>query len=104
MYAIVRTGGKQYQVAPGDILDVEKLNADIGDTVNLDEVLLLRGDESIQVGTPLVEGTSVKAKVMAHDKAKKLVVFKLKRRKDHRKKAGHRQHFTRIKIEEIVTG
>jgi large subunit ribosomal protein L21 len=83
-------------------LEIEKLNAEIGDTVSLDEVLMVRDDETIHVGKPLVEGSSVKAKVMAHDKGKKVIIFKFKRRKDYRLKKGHRQEFTRIKIEEIV--
>ncbi|MDX9753571.1 MAG: 50S ribosomal protein L21 [bacterium] len=103
MYAIVKTGGKQVQVAPGDIITIEKLNAEVGETVSLDEVLLVRNDDQVQVGTPLVAGSSVKAKVLAHDKAKKVIVFKFKKRKDYRRKNGHRQPFTRIKIEEIVT-
>lgn len=103
MYAIVRTGGKQYQVAPGDIIEIEKLSAEVGESISFDEVLLVRDDNKIQVGTPLVGGSSVKGKVMAHDKAKKVLIFKFRRRKDFRKKNGHRQEFTRVKIEEIVS-
>lgn len=102
MFAIVKTGGKQYQVTPGDILQIEQVDAEVGSTVSLDEVLLVRDENNVQVGNPLVAGFSVKAKVMAHDKSKKIIVFKFKKRKDYRRKQGHRQGFTRIKIEEIV--
>ncbi len=103
MYAIVQTGGKQFQVAKGDILEIEKLDAQEGDQVSLDQVLLIRDGETLQIGRPVVENASVKAKVLAHDKGKKVVVFKFKRRKQYRRTKGHRQHLTRIKIEDIVT-
>lgn len=104
MYAIVQTGGKQFQVAKGDILEIEKLDAAAGDQVSLDQVLLIRDGETLQIGQPTVENASVKAKVLAHDRAKKIIVFKFKKRKQYRRTQGHRQSFTRIKIEDIVTG
>ena len=94
MYAIVRTGGKQVKVAPGDIVEIEKLNADEGAEVTLDEVLMMKDEETLHVGTPLVANTSVKAKVLAHGRGKKVTIFKLKRRKGYRLKNGHRQSFT----------
>ncbi|MDP8245893.1 MAG: 50S ribosomal protein L21 [Candidatus Hinthialibacter antarcticus] len=103
MYAIIQTGGKQFQVAKGDILEIEKLDAAAGDQVSLDQVLLIRDGENLVIGQPMVENASVKAKVLAHDRGKKIVVFKFKKRKQYRRTQGHRQSFTRIKIEDIVT-
>lgn len=102
MYAVVVTGGKQYKVAEGDVLYVEKLTADVDSTVELDNVLLVGKDngETI-VGKPMVEGAKVTAKVLAQGKAKKVVVFKYKPKKDYRKKQGHRQPYTKIQIEKI---
>jgi len=104
MYAIVRTGGKQYQVSPGDIIQVESLAASPGEEISLDEVLVVKDDEQIHIGTPLVPASSVKAKVLNHGRGKKVVIFKLKRRKRYRLTKGHRQNFTRIQIQEIVRG
>ncbi len=101
MYAIVKTGGKQYRVAPGDQLNVELLpGAEVGGEVVFDEVLMIGGDTA-QIGTPRVEGASVKAKVMENGRGRKIVVFKSRRRKGYRKKRGHRQSFTRVQISEI---
>ncbi len=102
MYAIIRTGGKQIKVSPGDIIEVEKLTANEGDEITLAEVLLTSKDDSIQIGTPLVPETAVKATVLAHGRGKKVIVFKLKRRKQYRRKHGHRQDYTRLRIEEII--
>lgn len=103
MYAIVRTGGKQYQVSPGDVIQVEKLSAAAGEEVALNEVLLVKDEDRLRVGTPLLENSSVKAKVLAHGRGPKVVIFKFKRRKNYRKKTGHRQDFTQIQIQEIVS-
>jgi large subunit ribosomal protein L21 len=100
MYAVIKTGGKQYRVSPGDILRVEKLPADKGSTVTFSEVLMVGGD-TVRVGAPTVAGASVTAKVVTHDRAKKIIVFKLKRRKNYRRKKGHRQLFTEIQINSI---
>ena len=100
MYAVVKTGGKQYRVQEGDVLFVEKLNAEVDSTVELTEVLAV-GGETLKVGTPVVEGAKVVAKVIAQGKAKKVTVFKYKRKKDSRKKNGHRQPYTKISIEKI---
>ena len=101
MYAIIRTGGKQYQVAAGDTLRVEKLKGNVGDTVELSDVLLVADGEDIKIGQPVVEGASVVAKISEQGKAKKVLVFKMKRRKGYRVKRGHRQQYTALTIEEI---
>lgn len=101
MYAIIRTGGKQYQVAAGDTLRVEKLNGEVGDTVELSEVLLVADGDDIKIGQPVVDGAKVVAKIAEQGKAKKVMVFKKKRRTGYRVKRGHRQQFTALKIEEI---
>lgn len=100
MYAVIKTGGKQYRVSPGDILRVEKLPADKGSTITFDQVLMVGGD-TVRVGAPLVSGATVSAKIVTHDRAKKIIVFKLKRRKNYRRKKGHRQLFTEIQINSI---
>jgi large subunit ribosomal protein L21 len=101
MYAIIRTGGKQYQVAAGDTLRVEKLQGNVGDTVELSDVLLVADGEDIKIGQPVVEGATVVAKIAEQGKAKKVLVFKMKRRKGYRVKRGHRQQYTALTIEEI---
>jgi large subunit ribosomal protein L21 len=101
MYAVVLTGGKQYRVQEGDVLFVEKLNAEVETTVELNEILAVGKEEGLVVGKPLVEGAKVVAKVLAQGKAKKIVVFKFKRKLDYRKKQGHRQAYTKILIEKI---
>lgn len=103
MYAIIETGGKQYQVKEGDVLHVEKLSAGEGEMVVFDKVLLASGDDgAIKVGKPYVEGASVSAKVLKNGKAKKVIVFKYKAKKNYRKKKGHRQPFTRVQIESLA--
>lgn len=101
MYAIIVTGGKQYRVSEGDTLYVEKLSADVDSTVEFTEVLALSNEGKLTVGSPLVEGAKVTAKVLKHGKTKKIVVFKFKRKKDYRRKQGHRQPYTQIQIEKI---
>ena len=103
MYAVFQTGGKQFRAEPGARLRIPSLQAEPGDTVTFDEVLLAGdGDETVQVGTPTVDGASVKAEVLRHGRAKKVIVFKRKRRKGYRKKQGHRQDFTEIRIDEVA--
>ena len=97
MYAIIETGGKQYRVQQGDTICVEKLNAEVGDTVCFDHVLVLGEGEGIQVGTPYV-GTAVEGKVVENGKGKKVIIFKYKSKKDYRKKQGHRQPYTMVEI------
>ena len=101
MYAIVKTGGKQYKVAQGDVLFVEKLEANEGDVVTLDQVLDVAGENGLTVGSPVVEGATVTAKVVAQGKAKKVIVYKYKAKKDYRRKQGHRQPYTKLVIESI---
>jgi large subunit ribosomal protein L21 len=102
MYAVVVTGGKQYRVSEGDVLYVEKLNAEVESTVELDNVLVVSKDNGeLVVGKPVVEGAKISAKVLAQGKDKKIIVFKYKRKKDYRKKQGHRQAYTKIQIEKI---
>src|SRR3989304_4936526 len=98
MYAVIRTGGKQYRVAAGDRLKVEKLAADVGAELVLDQVLALGEGESVKVGAPLVAGAAVKATVVSHGLGEKVKIFKLRRRKDYKKTQGHRQASTEIEI------
>jgi len=100
MYAVVRTGGKQYKVSAGDMLKVEKLEGSVGDTIELNEVLMV-GGENVAIGTPLVPSASVIGKIVEQGKDKKILVFKSKRRKNSRKLNGHRQPRTILKIEKI---
>ena len=102
MYAIVETGGKQYRVQKGQIIDVARLPAEVGEEVELDQVLLVADDGETKVGQPTVEGAKVRATVLRQDRARKVIVFKFKPKERYRRKAGHRQHFTRLRIEEIV--
>ena len=101
MYAVIGTGGKQYKVQEGDKLRVEKLDAQVGDTVTFDKVLFLGGDE-VKVGRPYVEGAKVEAKVLEQNKAKKVIVYKFKAKKNYRNKRGHRQPYTFIEIGTIA--
>ena len=102
MYAIIQTGGKQYRVAPGDVLRVERLGGERGDEVVLDQVLLVADGANVQVGTPLVANASVRGEIMQQGKAKKILVYKKKRRKNYRRKQGHRQLFTALQVKEII--
>ena len=101
MYAIVRTGGKQYQVAQGDRLRVEKIVGEVGETIELNDVLMIVDGETVSLGTPQLDTAVVKAKIAEQGKAKKVDIFKKKRRKGYRLKKGHRQQFTALTIEEI---
>jgi len=103
MYAIVKTGGKQYRVAAGDQITVERIEGDVGSKVSLTEVLAI-GGESPSVGAPTVPNASVNAKIVQQPRGTKVIVFKKKRRKNYRRKRGHRQELTVLKIEEIATG
>ncbi len=102
MFAIIQTGGKQYRVAPGNVLRVEKLPGERGEEVVLDQVLLVTDGQEIKVGQPLVENARVKAAILRQGKGKKILVFKKKRRKNYRRKRGHRQLYTALQINEIV--
>ena len=102
MYAVIKTGGEQYRVAQGQKLKVAQIPADIGQEISLDPVLSVGEGESLKVGTPLVAGAVVKAKVLAHGRHDKVKIFKMRRRKHYRKSQGHRQNYTQIVIEAIT--
>jgi large subunit ribosomal protein L21 len=102
VYAIIQTGGKQYRVAPGDVLRVERLPGKRGDQVTLDQVLLVADDQDIRVGQPLVAEARVTGQIMRQGKAKKILVFKKKRRKNYRRRQGHRQLYTALQIQDIL--
>jgi large subunit ribosomal protein L21 len=101
MYAIIKTGGKQYRVNEGDVISVEKLDVASGEKVVFEEILVVSKDGELQIGAPVISGAKVEGTVVQQGKEKKVVVFKYKPKKDYRKKQGHRQPFTRIKIEKI---
>lgn len=102
MYAVIATGGKQYRVTEGDVIFVEKLNANEGELVEISDVLAVVGDEGgLKLGAPLVKDAKVSLKVLAHGKGPKVVVFKYKAKKNYRRKTGHRQPFTKVSVEKI---
>lgn len=101
MYAVVQTGGKQYRVQPGDILTVESLPGQVGDTVELSQVCLVQSDHSLQLGTPWVEHAKVTAEIVEQGRARSITVFKKHRRKNYRRTKGHRQRYTRLRITKI---
>ena len=100
MFAIIKTGGKQYKVSEGDVIKVEKIEAEAGDKIEFDQVLMVAGDD-VKVGSPVVEGAKVQAEVLDQKKDKKVVIYKFKAKKNYRKKKGHRQPYTLVKIEKI---
>lgn len=102
MYAIVKTGGKQYRVSPGDSIDVEKLPFEVGEQIELDKVLLVTNGSGAKIGQPLVKGAKVKATVTRQTKGRKLIVYKYRPSKRYRRKRGHRQNYTRLRIDEVV--
>ena len=102
MYAVVSSGGKQYKVQKGEILRVEKISGDIGAPVLFDKVLMFSDGENVNIGRPVLENISIKGHIVEQDKAKKIIVFKYKRRKRYRRKQGHRQQYTAIKIDSIA--
>ena len=102
MHAVIKTGGKQYVVKPGDIIDIEKISGEPGEEVSFEEVLLVSADgEDVKVGSPVVESAKVEGKIVRQKKGEKIVVFKFKRRKGYRRKAGHRQNLTSVEITSI---
>ncbi|OGA48091.1 MAG: 50S ribosomal protein L21 [Betaproteobacteria bacterium RIFCSPLOWO2_12_FULL_62_58] len=98
MYAVVKTGGKQYRVSAGEKLKIEQIPADIGAEIDLDQVLMVADGDAVRMGAPLVSGASVKARVLAQGRGEKVQIFKLRRRKHYRKSQGHRQNYTEIEI------
>ncbi len=103
MYAVIRTGGKQYLVDQGDFLKVEKLPGDVGQEVVFEEVLLVNDGSELKLGKPVVEGARVRGTIVEQGRDKKIIVFKMKRRKGYRRKQGHRQSYTGVKVEAIET-
>ena len=103
MYAVIESCGKQYKVAEGDVVFFEKLDAEEGKKVSFDKVILVSEDGKVQVGNPYVKGVKVEGKVVSHGKAKKIIVFKMKAKKNERKKQGHRQPYTKVEITGIKT-
>lgn len=101
MYAVIKTGGKQYRVEPGDVVTIERLAGDAGDAVNFDDVLLVEADGDMKIGTPSLDGASVSGTIVEQGRARKVIVFKFRRRKNYKKKNGHRQYFTRVQIGQI---
>lgn len=101
MYAVIRTGGKQYKVAAGGKLKVESLPAEVGSEIEIKDVLMVADGDNIKVGTPVLDGASVKATVLSHGRGEKVMIFKMRRRKHYRKTQGHRQNFTEIRIDGI---
>jgi large subunit ribosomal protein L21 len=104
MYAIIRSGDKQFRAEPGQTLKVPTIDAEIGATVTFDQVLLAGGGDDVKVGVPTLEGASVTAEIVRHGKGKKIIIFKWKKRKNYRRKQGHRQGFTEVRIGEIRLG
>ena len=102
MYAVIKTGGKQYRVAPGEKLKIEQIPADIGSEIVLDQILMVADGEAVTAGTPLVSGATVKATVVAHGRGDKVQIFKMRRRKHYQKHQGHRQNYTEIRIDGIT--
>ncbi len=101
MYAVIKTGGKQYRVAEGDVLNISKLNNDLGDKVIFDEVLMVSNNDNTIIGTPTVKKATVEAIIKSHNKSKKVMIVKFHRRKHHIKRQGHRQDFTQVEISKI---
>ena len=104
MYAIIRTGGKQFRAEPGQTIKIPSLSAEVGETVTFDDVLLASTDDEVKVGSPSLDGAAVTGEVVEHGKGKKVIVFKWKRRKNYRRKQGHRQKYTAVRIDEIKAG
>jgi large subunit ribosomal protein L21 len=104
MYAVIKTGGRQYRVMQGETLRVEKLDGDVGSAVNFDQVLLVGSGEDITVGAPLVAGALVAATIKSHGRGEKIRIIKFRRRKHHQKQMGHRQHYTEVEIGSIEIG
>ncbi len=102
MYAVIKTGGKQYRVVAGERLKVEKLEVEVGGTVTLDQILMVSDGDKTTIGSPIIKGATVKATVLSHGRGDKVMIFKFRRRKNYRKTQGHRQSFTEIKIEAIA--
>ena len=103
MYAVIKTGGKQYRVSPGDSIEVEKLPYEVGEQIEFEQVLLVVNGSGAKIGQPLVDGAKVKATVTRQSKGRKVIVYKYRPSKRYRRKKGHRQHYTRLRIDEILS-
>lgn len=101
MHAVIRTGGKQYRVTPGDIFEVEKLDGNVGDTISLTDVLLVSNGDTVQIGQPIVDGATVTAKITGQHRGEKILVFRYRPKKRIRVRRGHRQYLTRLEIQSI---
>ena len=104
MYAVIESGGKQHRVEPGETLRLEKLDVEAGGTVDFEKVMLIGEGENVSIGTPYVEGGKVSAEVVGHGRGDKVTIIKMRRRKHYRRQAGHRQHYTEVKITDISGG
>ena len=102
MYAVIKSGGKQYRVAPGQTIRLEKVAGEVGAKIELGNILLVENDGNVQVGSPLVANAKIEATVVEHDRAKKILIFKKKRKKQYRRTAGHRQDYTAVRIDNII--
>ena len=102
MYAVIKTGGKQYRVSSGEKIKVEQIPADVGSQITLDQVLMVADGDKVSIGAPLVAGATVQATVVAHDRADKVHIFKMRRRKHYQKTQGHRQNYTEIRVDAIA--
>lgn len=102
MYAVIRSGGKQYRVTPGQTIRLEKVAGDVGSKVELGDVLLVENEGNVQVGSPVVANAKIQATVVEHDRAKKILIFKKKRKKQYRRTQGHRQDYTSVRIDSII--
>jgi len=102
MYAVIKSGGKQYRVAPGQTIRLEKVAGEVGAKIELGNILLVENDGNVQVGSPLVANTKIQATVIEHDRAKKILIFKKKRKKQYRRTQGHRQDYTAVRIDNII--
>lgn len=103
MFAVIKAGGRQYRVAANDVIEIDRIDGDVGDTIDFDQVLMLTGPDGATVGTPLVGGASVAGEVIEHNRGAKVIAFKKRRRKNSRRSRGHRQHYTTVRITEILT-
>ena len=104
MYAVIKSGGKQHRVEPGEVLELEKLDAEAGATVDFDQVMLIGDGKDVKIGAPFVDGGKVTAEVVEHGRGDKITVIKFHRRKNYRRQAGHRQYYTKVRIKEISGG
>jgi len=104
MFAVIKTGGKQYLVSPGDKIKIEKIEGKVGKEINFTDVLLIQKNKKLEIGTPIIKNAKVVGKILEQDKGEKVIVFKYKAKKRYRKKTGHRQFYTKVEIKDIIFG